>query len=47
MGFWDWVERADFYESLALNTSIIAYSAGHRAISPALLREGAPGTVSL
>jgi hypothetical protein len=46
-GFLRWVERADFYESLALSTGILAHPAGCRAFFPALLREGAPGTVSL
>ncbi len=27
MGFWGWIERADFYESLALNAKIIAREA--------------------
>ena len=29
MGFWGWVERADFCESLALNAIIIPQGAGH------------------
>jgi len=35
-GFLGWVERADFYESLALNTVIIPQDAGN-AVSDAVL----------
>jgi len=45
MGFWGWVERAGFYEPLALNEKIIALGTGERALCDGLLRLGAWGMV--
>jgi hypothetical protein len=45
VGFWGWVERADFYESLALSTTSIALGTGKRVSSDGLLCVGASGMV--
>jgi DNA-binding Xre family transcriptional regulator len=41
VGFWGWVERADFSESLALSTKSIALGTGERASRDGLLCVGA------
>ena len=45
MGFWDWVERADFYESLALHDKSIALGTGEWALCDGLLCMDASGMV--
>jgi len=39
-GFLEWVERADFYESLALNAVIITQGAGYVVSDAGLARLG-------
>jgi DNA-binding Xre family transcriptional regulator len=45
VGFWGWAERADFYESLALNAQIIAQEARECVSREHLIALGASGMV--